>query len=133
MAGQYDATITQLAPVVATTGTVTLAAIGKNSPFDALASVEIGAGLNGLSERHELKVSVQNLSKVALKASGALTPTSRTAANAPYSAGLRVPLPAPAGGWGDPGDVLQLVASYIVHAGANTDYSSAFSVPLVVV
>jgi hypothetical protein len=40
---------------------------------------------------------------------------------------LRANFAPPGGGWGNDGDVLEVIASYKVTAGVNTDYSTARS------
>lgn len=98
--------------------------------FDVLADVEIGENLNEVVSRHEVRVSVVNLStgtRVALEL-GTENLTAQN--NTPRRTQIRVPFGALANS--QAGDVLQAIASYKVTAGVNNDVSWAFSEPFVV-
>jgi hypothetical protein len=124
MPGPWDASIKLLYPVDQGQFT-TIDDIDNNTPFDAIANVEIGENLNENVDDFELRVAVVNLTTSntiqieTLKS--ALTPAN----NATFTAEERVNLNAPNQ---TPGDVLKLVASYRVNAGANSDFSNAESV-----
>lgn len=106
--------------------------IANKATFDVLADVEIGADLNQVVDSFDLHVAIRNLTKsetvATVTKTGTLTPdpTPKAFLNAE-----RVNIPA---NWApaDVGDVLQAVASYIVTAGANKDFSTAQSQTFVV-
>ncbi len=129
MSGPWDAEIKLLYPV--DDGTLwTVDSIKSGTPFDAIANVEIGENLNEVVVRYDVWVSVRNLSKSTTIATGQrgepLTPQNNT----PRREQILIDIP---GGWAaDPGDVLELVASYRVTAGINTSFSSAASRTFVV-
>jgi hypothetical protein len=129
MAGAWDAEIKLLYPV--DRGTFfTVDSIESKTAFDAIANVEIGEDLNENVDRHDVWVSVRNLSKSAIVATGQgggpLTPQN----NLQRREEVRVEIP---DGWiADVGDVLELVAGYKVTAGANTAFSSRRSETFIV-
>jgi hypothetical protein len=93
-----------------------------------LANLEIGSRLNEVVSRHDLFVQVQNLSQsniLALQNFGeVLAPQVNTTRNLEQRLDFNVP----AGGWpANEGDILEVVASYKVTAGVNTDYSASRS------
>ena len=124
MPGPWDASIKLLYPVDQGQFT-TIDDIDNATPFDAIANVEIGENLNEHVDDFELRVAVLNLTQSTTiqveTLSRALTP----ADDSTFTAEERVPLNAPNQ---TPGDVLQLVASYRVNAGSNSDFSNAESV-----
>lgn len=125
-AGVWDGEIKLLYAV--DTGTFFAAeTVDSATPFDVIGNVEIGSRLNENVNRHDLFLSVQNLSQSVTKASttvgGALAPQVNTDRNEE----LRANFNPPGGGWGNDGDILEVVASYKVTAGVNTDYSTARS------
>jgi hypothetical protein len=124
MPGPWDASIKLLYPVDKDQFT-TIDDIDNATPFDAIANVEIGENLNEHVDNFELRVAVLNLTQSTTiqveTLSRALTPADDTT----FTAEERVPLDAPNQ---TPGDVLQLVASYRVNAGSNSDFSNAESV-----
>lgn len=125
-AGVWDADIKLLYAV--DVGTFfTADTVDSTAPFDVIANVEIGARLNENVNRQDLFLAVQNLSQGVIKASttvgGALAPQVNTDRNEE----LRANFNPPGGGWGNDGDVLEVIASYKVTAGVNTDYSTARS------
>ena len=101
--------------------------VDSATQFDVIANVEIGARLNENVNRQDLFLGVQNVSQGVIKASttvgGALAPQVNTDRNEE----LRANFTPPGGGWGNDGDVLEVIASYKVTAGVNTDYSTARS------
>jgi hypothetical protein len=129
MAGPWDAEIKLLYPV--DDGTFfTVDSLQSKTAFDAIANVEIGENLNEEVDRHDVWVSVRNLSKSTTIASahggGTLVPEN----NKPRRLEIRIDIP---GGWtADVGDVLELLAGYKVTAGANSTFSSAASQTFVV-
>ena len=129
MPGPWDASIKLLVPVDQSTGN-TIDDIANNTPFDALADVEIGEDLNEHVDDFLLRVSVVNLTTSAtlqiVDKPGSLTPVDDTT----FTAKERVSFNAPNQ---TPGDVLKLVASYRVNAGSNSDISTAESVTFAVV
>ena len=128
MPSDFDANIKLLYPV--DLGTFfTIDDVASGTSFDVIANVEIGEDLNENVDNFDLRVGVVNLTQAQSVAtvddSGALTP-----ADAPFLDERRVNIPA---GWtAQVGDVLQVVASYKVTAGANNDFSTASSVTFVV-
>jgi hypothetical protein len=124
MPGPWDASIKLLYPVDKDQFT-TIDDIDNNTPFDAIANVEIGENLNEHVDDFVLRVAVLNLTQSTTiqveELSRPLTPEDDTT----FTAEERVPLNAPNQ---TPGDVLQLVASYRVNAGSNSDFSNAESV-----
>ena len=95
-----------------------------------LANVEIGENLNENVDDFALRVAVRNLTQSTTvqiqELKGALTPADDTT----FQAEERVSFNAPNQ---TVGDVLKLVASYRVTAGANSDTSTAESVTFAVV
>ena len=124
MPGPWDASIKLLYPVDKDTFS-TLDDIDNNTPFDAIANVEIGENLNENVDDFVLRVAVLNLTQSTtvqvVDKPGNLTPADDTT----FTAEERVSLDAPNQ---SPGDVLKLVASYRVNAGSNSDFSNAESV-----
>ena len=128
MPGPWDASIKLLYPVDQNLLT-TIDDIDNNTPFDALADVEVGENLNEHVDDFVLRVAVLNLTQSTTievkELQRALTPADDTT----FTAQERVSLNAPGQ---TPGDVLQLVASYRVNAGSNSDFSNAESVTFTV-
>ena len=128
MPGPWDASIKLLYPVDQGLLT-TIDDIDNNTPFDAIADVEIGENLNEHVDDFVLRVAVLNLTQSTTIAveelQRALTPADDTT----FTAQERVELDPPGQ---TAGDVLQLVASYRVNAGANSDFSNAESVTFTV-
>ena len=129
MPGPWDASIKLLYPV--DQGSFfTIDDIDNNTPFEAVANVEIGEDLNENVDDFVLRVAVVNVTTSDTiqieELKGGLTPADDTT----FLAEERVSLNAPNQ---TPGDVLKLVASYRVNAGANSDTSSAESVTFTVV
>jgi hypothetical protein len=107
-------------------------AVNAGNPFDVVANVEIGARLNEVVTRHDLFVSVHNLSQSNILASQHFGVVLAPQLNTPRNEEIRIDFP---GGWqakANEGDVLEVVASYKVSAGVNTDLSSLKSPPFVV-
>jgi hypothetical protein len=129
MPGPWDASIKLLYPVDKDTFS-TLDDIDNNTPFDAIANVEIGENLNENVDDFVLRVAVLNLTQSTtvqvVDKPGNLIPADDTT----FTAEERVSLDAPNQ---SPGDVLKLVASYRVNAGANSDTSTAESVTFAVI
>lgn len=90
--------------------------------FDVIANVEIGDTFMKFVDEHTVHVSIVNQSKSEQVAS-----VTRNLTLAPSDAALNseVRVDIPAGWTADVGDVLQVVASYIVRAGNVFDYSHA--------
>ena len=128
MPGPWDASIKLLYPVDQNLLT-TIDDIDNNTPFDALADVEVGENLNEHVDDFVLRVAVLNLTQSTTievkELQRALTPADDTT----FTAQERVSLNAPGQ---TVGDVLQLVASYRVNAGSNSDFSNAESVTFTV-
>ena len=128
MPGPWDASIKLLYPVDQGLLT-TIDDIDNNTPFDALADVEVGENLNEHVDDFVLRVAVLNLTQSTTIAveelQRALTPADDTT----FTAQERVSLNAPNQ---TVGDILQLVASYRVNAGSNSDFSNAESVTFTV-
>ena len=124
MPGPWDASIKLLYPVDQGQFT-TIDDIDNNTPYDAIANVEIGENLNENVDDFVLRVAVVNLTTSQTiqieELKRGLTPADDTT----FLAEERVNLNAPNQ---TPGDVLKLVASYRVNAGSNSDFSSAESV-----
>jgi hypothetical protein len=125
-AGVWDAEIKLLYAV--DDGTFfTADTVGSTAPFDVVANVEIGARLNEDVSRQDLFLAVQNLSQSAIKATTTVGGVIAPAVNTDRNEELRADFAPPGGGWGNDGDVLEVIASYKVTAGVNTDYSTARS------
>lgn len=129
MAGPWDAELKLLYP--ADSGTFfTVDTIESKTAFVAVANVEIGENLNENVDEHDVWVSVRNLSKstIAITANlhQKLTPQNNTARL------LEVRVPIDDTWTADEGDILELVASYKVTAGANKAYSSTDSKTFIV-
>jgi hypothetical protein len=104
-----------------TADTITL-----DDPFDVVADVEVGRGLMQFADGDELFVSVRNVSKSTVIAS-ARSARPVPASDKPLHDELRIDI---ASGWGnqaEEGDLLEVVATYRMDAGVNTDYSYATS------
>jgi hypothetical protein len=125
-AGVWDANIKLLYAVDAGTF-FTEDTVDNTTPFDVIANVEIGQRLNENVDRQDLFLAVQNLSQSVTKATTTAGGTLAPQVNTDRNEELRVNLAAPGGGWGNDGDVLEVIASYKVTAGVNTDYSTARS------
>lgn len=112
--------------------TFTIDDVANAATFDVLADVEIGEDLNQVVDSFDLRVAIRNLTQsvtvAAVNKTGTLVPDPTPA---PFFNAERVNIPA---GWAPAavGDVLQAVASYIVTAGANKDFSAAQSQTFVV-
>lgn len=121
MPGTWDANI-KLLYAVDQGGFFAADTVNLGDPFDVIANVEIGSSLKGVVLRHDLFVSVRNLSRSTIlgrQQFGAQVPPTGQALNEEVRLSF-------AGGWqaaGDEGDVLEVVASYKVTAGIHTDYS----------
>jgi hypothetical protein len=124
MPGPWDASIKLLYPVDQGQFT-TVDDIDNNTPFDAIANVEIGENLNEHVDDFELRVAVLNLTQSTTIQIETLKRALNPADDTTFTAEERVGLNAPNQ---TPGDVLQLVASYRVNAGSNSDFSNAESV-----
>ena len=102
--------------------------VDKNQNFDVLANVEIGSRLNEVVTRHDLFLDVRNLSQSNILASQNFGELLTPQVNQALNREIRLDFNAPTGGWpADEGDVLEVVASYKVSAGVNSDYSAARS------
>jgi hypothetical protein len=101
--------------------------VDSATSFDVIANVEIGARLNENVNRQDLFLTVQNLSQSVVKASTTVGGTLAPQVNTDRNEELRANFNPPGGGWGNDGDVLEVIASYKVTAGVNTDYSTARS------
>jgi hypothetical protein len=127
VAGQYDATITQLAPVGSPAEAVSLSNLGAKDVFDALVTVEIGAAISNIAPNFELRVGVQNLSTLSVVGSGTLAAVRTTPAAPGRASAPRHHEPS---GWravGNKGEVLKLLASYFLIAAGVSDESIPFS------
>ena len=91
--------------------------------------MEIGENLNENVDDFELRVAVVNLTTSNTIQIETLKRALNPADDTTFTAEERVSLNAPNQ---TPGDILQLVASYRVNAGSNTDFSSAQSATFVV-
>jgi hypothetical protein len=129
MPGPWDASIKLLYPVDQGTFS-TLDDIDNNTPFDAIANVEIGENLNENVDEFELRVAVLNVTQSTTIQIETLKRALVPADDTTFTAEERVSLNAPNQ---TVGDVLKLVASYRVTAGANSDTSTAESVTFAVV
>jgi hypothetical protein len=132
MSNEFDANIKLLYPV--NSGNFfTIQQIPQGDGFDVIANVEVGEDLNGVIDRHKVRVGIVNLTQAkAVGKAETLDEPVNPQNNVPLLAELRIPIP---GGWtsdAEVGDVLQVVASYTVTAGVNTDFSAAQSVTFVV-
>lgn len=102
--------------------------VDKNQNFDVLANVEIGSRLNEVVTRHDLFMDIRNLSQSNILASQNFGEVLTPQVNQTLNREIRLDFNAPAGGWpADEGDVLEVVASYKVSAGVNSDYSASRS------
>jgi len=131
-AGVWDANINLLDAVDDGTS-FTADTVGQTTPLDVVAQVEIGSRLNEVVDRHDLFVTVRNLSQNAVKASTTVGGVIAPQVNTPRTVSLVASFSPPAAGWGNDGDVLEAIASYKVLAGVNTDYSTARSQLVIVV
>ncbi|MFF3378990.1 hypothetical protein ACFYXF_39290 [Streptomyces sp. NPDC002680] len=129
MAGSLDAEIKLVYPV--DDGTFfTVDSIPSGTPFDVIANVEIGDATNQNVDAHDLWVSVRNLSKSTTLAGQRFSEKLAAEKNRKRRLELRVDFDDP---WtADDGDILEVVASYRVIAGANSIVSVARSLPFVV-
>jgi hypothetical protein len=123
MSGNWDATL-KLLYATDEGSFFAIDIVDNGKAFDVIANVEVGPRLMEVADRHDLFVSVRNVSRSATvatqTASEQLTPSSD-----PLLREIRVPIPA---GWAaNEGDVLEVVASYKLTAGLHTDYSIATS------
>ncbi|GGN76860.1 hypothetical protein GCM10010112_49350 [Actinoplanes lobatus] len=125
MPGSWDAEIELLR--LAETGTrFTAAVIGNGKPFDVLANVEIGRDLMGVVSKHELFLTLLNLSDdsklvLPVKFSDPLTPARN---NTPLNTEIRLTI----NNWkANEGDILKAIATYKVTAGVHTNVSTAES------
>ena len=125
-AGVWDANIKLLYAVDAGTF-FTEDTVDNTKPFDVIANVEIGQRLNENVDRQDLFLAVQNLSQSVIKATATTGGTLAPQVNTDRNEELRASFAPPGGGWGNDGDVLEVIASYKVTAGVNTDYSTARS------
>jgi hypothetical protein len=127
----WDASIQQLY-AVADGGNFAVPNLPSGDPYDVLCDLAIGENLNEHVDSFELKVSVINLSTMALVQeaikTGTLTPADDTAVITQE----KLDFDAPNARGANAGDVLQAVASYRVDAGSNTDFSTAQSATVVV-
>jgi methionine aminopeptidase len=128
MANSFDSRIKLLEPADA--GTIfTADTVALDAPFDVRANIEVGAGIHGFTVDQTIAVSVVNVSKTKTVAQQRSTRPLPPGANE-FNDVLVVPI---LSGWGalatdaEVGDVLEVVASYVVNAGINTDYSTAQS------
>ncbi|MFC4071490.1 hypothetical protein [Actinoplanes subglobosus] len=124
MPGTWDAEI-KLLTLVDENTRFTAPTVVNGKTFDVLADVEIGADLMKFVTKHELFVSVLNVSTGAplpgqpIVFSEVLPPQGN---NLPLNREIRLPV----AGWkASEGDILKAVASYKVSAGVNTDYSTS--------
>ncbi|WP_239333244.1 hypothetical protein [Frankia sp. CiP3] len=132
MPGVWDANIKAVYPTDPA-HSVTIATVKIGAAFDVVADVEIGSRLNEVVDSYTLSVSVVNLSQanVLVNNHPLVAVPIAPQVNTPRTDLLRVSFPA---GWvADEGDVLEIVASYKVTAGVNTDVSSLQSSTFVVV
>ncbi|GEL24317.1 hypothetical protein PSU4_32710 [Pseudonocardia sulfidoxydans NBRC 16205] len=96
--------------------------VALDAPFDVIMNVEIGEELNRHVTRSTARIGIRNLTQSKTVATLQQTDTLNPAA-APFLAELRFSV---APGWGvnaAAGDVLQVVASYKVEAGVDSDVS----------
>ena len=128
MPGPWDASIKLLYPVDQNQFT-TIDDIDNNTAFDAIANVEIGENLNENVDDFVLRVAVLNLTQSTTIQVEELTRNLTPANNTTFTNEERVRLNAPNQ---SVGDILKLVASYRVNAGANSDFSNAESVTFTV-
>lgn len=128
MTGSWDAEITLLYPAEAGHHTP-VRVIPAGSPFDVIAVVRVGQSLMQVVNRYELFVFVRNLSRSTTLLTGhesqPLEPR-RTALADELAVGFSA-------GWtARQGDVLDVLTTFAVTAGVNTDYSVAESPRFVV-
>jgi hypothetical protein len=129
MSNPGDATIKLLYP--ADDGTFfTLDVLPPNTDFDVIANVEIGEDLNQYVDRFVLRVAVINLTTAAQVAVAEVKDSLTPQNNTQFRDEVRVDFGPIQNS--DAGDVLQVVASYKVIAGATYDVSTAQSVTFVV-
>jgi len=127
MANSFDSRIKQLDAADAGTA-FTADTVALDAAFDVRADVEAGDGIHGFTVDQILAVSVINVSKAKRIAQKTLNLPLPPVQNVEFRDVLVAPI---APGWGasaadaEVGDVLEAVASYVVNAGAYTDYSSA--------
>ena len=124
MANNFDASIKLLYP--ADQGSFfTVDVLEPTDPYDVVANVEIGQGLNQFASEHTLRVSIVNLTTAtqidSAEVKEQLTPQLNTQRRQEMRASFQAPQNV------NSGDVLQAVASYRVTAGANSDVSTETS------
>ena len=129
MPGPWDASIKLLYPVDQGQFT-TVDDIDNNTPFDAIANVEIGENLNEHVDDFVLRVAVLNITQSTTIQVKELRRDLTPADDTTFTNEERVSFNAPNQ---TVGDVLQAIASYRVNAGSNSDTSSAESVTFTVV
>lgn len=123
MTGSWDAEITLLYPVEAGR-TTPVRVLPTGSPFDVVAIVRVGQSLMQVVNRYELLVFVRNLSR-----STTLLTRHESQPLEPQRAALadRLTVGFTAGWTAQKGDVLDVLTTFAVTAGINTDYSVAES------
>lgn len=127
MPGTWDANI-KLLTAVDDGQDFAVDTVDKNSNFDVLANVEIGSRLNEVVTRHDLFTYVRNLSQSNILAFQPFGEVLTPQVNQTRNLEIRLDFNVPAGGWpANEGDVLEVVASYKVSAGVNSDYSATRS------
>ncbi|MEV0897130.1 hypothetical protein [Actinoplanes sp. NPDC049802] len=120
----FDAQINSIDPVVQGKN-FTVSVLDATKPFDALADVEIGEGLNEFVNKHLLQVSVVNRSTANRVAFNELEQKLAPQDNTPRAETLRVAFGPLANVTS--GDVIELVATYTVTAGVNTSVTNEIS------
>jgi hypothetical protein len=129
MANAWDASIKLLYPV--DQGTFfTVDVLEPADPYDVVANVEIGEDLNEFASEHILRVAVINLTTASQVAIQEVKETLVPQNNTPRREEMRASFGPVANS--DSGDVLQVVASYKVIAGANVAQSTATSETFVI-
>ncbi|GGN36350.1 hypothetical protein FHR83_006355 [Actinoplanes campanulatus] len=120
----FDAQINSLYPVRKNTD-FSISVLDPAKPFDVLADVEIGEGLNEFVDEHLLQVSVVDRSTATRVAFAEFKEPLKPEDNTPRTVRLRVPFGALTSV--SSGDVMELVATYTVTAGVNTSVSNEIS------
>lgn len=125
MSGSLDATI-KLLNAVGPGSNSTLATIAKGATFEVRANVEVGEFLRSFAPRQRITVWLRNVSQSRTLASVASPPDPIPTGAGPYTNELVITVPA---GWidADTDDVLSVLATYRVEAGANKNQSTAES------
>ena len=128
MSGTWDANI-RLVYAVDDGGSFAIDTNENGRAFEVIANIGIGRNLMQFVDKCDLFVSIRNLSQ-----SNTVLCQHQSYALAPQSASLNQKLQVKfdAGWKANEGDVLEVVATFKVTAGANSDYTLAGSAPFIV-